>query len=627
MAWMSFSRLAGRGLKMNGNNLKIQGQFKFDLYTPQGELIKSSEYTDNFITNTGVTYPWNFAFADCFRFLTIGTGTGLNYTTYPVTTGLQYALPQYSYIGSRSAWNSGLNATYYGQPNNIGAGCGYVNNPSGVSLIRQWNLPDNTGGVFATDQTFNEFMVSPGRPYITGIGGVNLCSCNDTDGTNHGLDCSSTPEYYAWLTGQCFMYNNRQVRLGMCDADLAFARVVYPFSAPGGTILTVTYKLDIIVDTGIHFTSLIASSQVGGTNNWQSPSNTYSSITQPGVMLINDGTIYNSSAPNGSRLQHFDYNVGDGRTYIFQNEYGESFVPPLGAPLEPSNLFLQGGPPGNRNMVIYLSDDNTQFLVNSNGGAFTNTGNYAPWNIWTDNNINIIYSYGQIVSSGGNSYQYQGINPSSGNYLFNGFPWVNIGTMNVIYPFTSGVMPFRNDNDASIVDNNYWSAGMNYNIRTNSGHFPSGDDITQQTAGHGTTFLSVEAQTPTFQSNSSRSAQVNYSYEFPNYQSPPNQLYVKSFVAAYVDAAVGQGFGMGDGVNLVPFFDAVFSGQSENADNAFLPQLISGDIIDEDTVGVWVTQYPEPDYNYLDGTFSAAPYPIFNMVLGWSVPCGGAVGC
>ena len=69
------------------------------------------------------------------------------------------------------------------------------------------------------------------------------------------------------------MYNNRQVRLGMCDADLAFARVVYPFSAPGGTILTVTYKLDIIVDTWIHFTSLIASSQVGGTNNWQSPSN------------------------------------------------------------------------------------------------------------------------------------------------------------------------------------------------------------------------------------------------------------------------------------------------------------------------------------------------------------------
>ena len=609
---------------MKESNLKLQGQFKFDLYTPQGELIKSSEYVNNFITNTGVIYPWNFAFADCFRFLSVGSGTNLNSVIYPITTGLQSPISQYSYIGSRSDWNSGINATYYAQPGNFGAGCGYVNNPSGVSLIRRWNLPDNTGGVFATDQTFNEFMVSPGRPYVTGVGGVKLCSCNDTDGTYYGLDCSSTAEYYAWLTGQ-YLTINHQKRLGICDADLAFARVVYPFSASAGTILTVTYKLDIVVDTGIYLTNLICNPIRADTSpNWNYELNIFNGITQPGVMLINDGTIYNSSAPNGSRLQHFDY--GNYRIYNFQNEYGESFVPPLGAPLEPSNLFLQN--PGNKNIVVYLSNDNTQFLVNSNGGAFTNTGNYAPWNIWTDGDISGVYYYGQIVSSGGNSYQYIGVNPSSGNYLYNGYPWNNIGAMNVVYPFTSGVMPFKNDNNASIVGNNYWSAGMNYNIRTNSGTFPSGDDITQQEAGNGITFQPPAVGTPSFQINGTRSAQVNYSYEFPNYHSPPNQLYVKSFVAAYVDAAIGQRFGIGDNINLVPFFDAVLSGQSGNADNAFLPQLISGDIINEDTVGVWITQYPESDSNFMDGQTSSSPYPIFNMVLGWSVPCPyGVNGC
>ena len=243
------------------------------------------------------------------------------------------------------------------------------------------------------------------------------------------------------------------------------------------------------------------------------------------------------------------------------------------APLEPSNLFLQNRP-GSQNVVVYLSNDNTQFLVNPNGGAFTDTGDYAPW---------------------------------------------NTETTNAVYPFTNGVMPFKNDNDAAIISGGgYWSAKINsYNIRSNSGYFPSTADITQNAVGDGITFQAPLARLPFFELLSNRRAQVLYHYGFPYYRSS-SQLAVKSFVASYVDVAAGQGFSQGDSENLVPFFDSVLSGQS--GINTFLPPIISGD------TSVWIEPPLDSDYNFLDST-SASPYPAFDMILGWSVPCGGAVGC
>jgi len=618
---------------MPGTNLKLNGQFKFDLYTPQGELITGSKFIDNFITNSGVLYPYHFAFADCFRYLSVGVGTLANSIvtsgSYLPTTGLSSPLSQYSYIGSRQAWDGGQNSTYYATPGSFGAGCGYINNDNGVSLVRQWNLPDNTGGVFNSAQIFNEFMVSPGQPYVTGVGGVKLCTCAETDGVaTTGKDCSSIAEYYDWLAST-YTSQNHSVRLRMCDAKNAFARVLPAggVSVVSGSVLTVTYQLNIVVDTGIHYTSL-AYNRGDNNTNWNYQLNSFNTITNPGVALINDGTVFGITAPNGNqRLQHFDYNISDGRTYTFANEYGESIIGPFGAPLEPSNFF-QLNQPANQNVVVYFSNDDLQFIVSPNGGAFTATGNYSPWNIWADGNISGTYSYGQIVSSGGNSYQYINVNPSSGNFLTNTAYWSNIGAENDVTLSTSGLMGFSNNNETAIISGGgYWSASPNaFNIRTSSGFAPNPGDITQNSGMTASSFTSVKASQPTFSlsfignnaANGTRSGQVSYTYSFENYTFS-NGLQVKSFVAAYQDVAYGTAFGMGDNVNSVPFFDSVFSGVS--GAGTFLPGLESV------TTGVWITGIDNLDYNNLQSQ-SNSLYPILNLTLGWNVPCpSNVVGC
>jgi len=64
----------------------LQGQFKVDIYNQSGDLIDTTDYFSNFITPTGLDYPYTYNFADCFRFLSLGVGTSSNTMT---TTGLQ----------------------------------------------------------------------------------------------------------------------------------------------------------------------------------------------------------------------------------------------------------------------------------------------------------------------------------------------------------------------------------------------------------------------------------------------------------------------------------------------------------------------------------------------------------
>ena len=56
----------------------LQGQFKVDVYDQKGELVDTTDYFDNFITQTGLNYPLDYNFADCFRYLTLGRNGGAN---------------------------------------------------------------------------------------------------------------------------------------------------------------------------------------------------------------------------------------------------------------------------------------------------------------------------------------------------------------------------------------------------------------------------------------------------------------------------------------------------------------------------------------------------------------------
>jgi hypothetical protein len=460
-------------ISMPGINLKLQGQFKFDIYDSNKQLIKSSEFVDNFITNTGVIYPYHFAFADCFRYLSLGSGSSQNSTvrsgpySTTETTGLSIPIPNFSYIGGRSKFDAGVEGTYYSIPGDFGAGCGNIQNPDGVSLVRQWTLPDNLGNTFVGPYNFQEFMVSPGRPYVTGqkVGDEipQFCHCNESDDYATGLDCSAVSEYYDWLSDR-YLTKNTEERLKICEAEKAFARILYPISVPNNSVLNVTYKLNIIFDTGINLKSLYYNNPDSNDGNWTNYLNSYSNITQPGIKLINDGTISKSLAPNlNKRLQHYNY-TGQGRRYVFENEYGESFVPPMGAPLEPSNVFFLNDL-NNQNIAVYLSNDNTEFLVSYSGGAFSeDTGLYQPWNQYQYQD-NTVYSYGEIVSSGDGNYEY--INPEPSNSrryidLNDENFWQFSGTYNVYQPWNELTLYFSGDIVTDLYPTPFTSGGIYY---------------------------------------------------------------------------------------------------------------------------------------------------------------------
>jgi len=572
---------------MAGMNLKLQGQFKFDIYNSKKELISSSEYIDNFITNSGVMYPYHFTFADCFRYLSLGSGTAGNSIVKGnnETTGLQTPIPIYSYIGGRTSFNGGTNTTNYTQPGQFGAACGYIQNADGVTLVRSWTFPDNSGDAFTSTKTFGEFMVTPGRPYVSGADKNLLCSCNELASTNDatGLDCSATAEYYNWLSSKYLAINGIK-RLKICDATKAFARVVPSpsITVNAGDILNVIYQLNIAIDTGIHFSSLVNGA---GAGNWQGKLNSYNNITQPGVALINDGVVGNSFAPNNNqRLQHFDYTPGVSRLYVFENEYGESFVPPMGIPLEPSAPYFVNQLQ-NQSIVYYLSDNDIQFLVSASGGALVDSGDYRPWS------------------------------PTS--------------PTGVIYPLTSGLLPFINQNTQVLTSPSvYWSQNLNsYNIRMNQGTSPSTSDITLDNSTSSISFVATKTAQPLFSllTNSStgiRTGQIVYNSNFSNYTGA-SHLYAKSFVAAYRDIAFGVATYPGDTTNLIPFFDAVFSGTN----TGFLPNLITGLLPPDSITGVQIDTSLSTNFNNLNNT-SFSPYPLFNTILTWSVPCPyGVVGC
>ena len=313
--------------------------------------------------------------------------------------------------------------------------------------------------------------------------------------------------------------------------------------------------------------------------------NAFFNITQPGVKLINDGQVTNSIAPNGQkRLQHFDY-TGT-HIYTFANEYGESFVPPHGIPLEPSNVSI-GASPLNQNISFYLSDNNSQFLVSSSGGKFSeDTGAYKPWN-YTGEDLNIS---------------------------------------------NHGLKPYVNEIDSAItLGSTYWTNNLNnYNIRRKQGKSPNTGDITVADSMNSSYFDATARSNPNFSlinlkvglpNSGTRTGQVLYTFNFQNY-TQSNVLTVKSFVAAYKD--LGYGNGQGDTKNLVPFFDAIFSGSGNGS--VFIPQITTG-TDNFGKTGAYLSGVGSNDYFYLYYAPNS-DYPVLNTKLTWSVPCpDGVSGC
>ncbi len=149
---------------------QLEGAFKVDIYDRAGELLETTDFFSNFITATGLYYPLTYSFADCFRFLSIGTGAvnNRNEKHASPTSGLYSPIDSYDTDqGNQPGQYISYRAYVSGDDQQKG-GCGTTINKSGPIFYRAWYLPSGdafmgnsySSGDF-TGLFINEFMVSP----------------------------------------------------------------------------------------------------------------------------------------------------------------------------------------------------------------------------------------------------------------------------------------------------------------------------------------------------------------------------------------------------------------------------------------------------------------------------------
>jgi hypothetical protein len=311
-------------------NISLRGSFKFDVYQADGTL-RSSSKMDNFITSTGLSYPSQYAFADCFRYLSLGSGNLKNTISSLVnsglgTTGLQSGLAAFAYIGGHNC---------DGSSNYESTSCGFREEGNKVVLSRGWRIPagDDT---FTQPFIFKEFMVSPGRPPVVDIDGSTACSCYEyTTYGLQGLDGSYIASYYTAPS--------------ICSGDKAFARVVKNIEVATEDFLVVTYDLNVSFNTGINNYSL-SIVNANPLQNWTGTLTGKTSLIHHGIKTIFNG-VDSFNNPR-SQIPGFGFTAYD---------YGESVVSSWGTPMEPSTAI--------ENVRCYLSTDNVQYLVNKESGS------------------------------------------------------------------------------------------------------------------------------------------------------------------------------------------------------------------------------------------------------------------
>jgi hypothetical protein len=342
---------------MINENIQLNGQFKFDVYNKDGTLSYTTNFINNFITPTGLSFPDSFPFADCFRYVSLGSGNGANFVTGAGTTGLQIPIRQsgFEYVGGYGV-NSCSNTI---KNSYVSSACGYRIDNSGIYLYRAWRIPDDSSLYFDRPFNFAEYILSPGRPRVfayvnttTGVVNTGLCNCNQNGFTSptligpvvNGLESIDFATAYPKI----------------CDAQQAFTRIIKSVAVAQDQYLIINYSLLLSFDSGVKFFSVspTRTSPVGGAYNWRSISG-ISSLVHPGIKVINDGTV--SAVAAVSQIDS-----------SYQFRAGESFIPPLGVPLEPSC------PTANR--FGYISSDNIQFLVNNLSGGAMPTGTFQPYN-------------------------------------------------------------------------------------------------------------------------------------------------------------------------------------------------------------------------------------------------------
>lgn len=441
--------------------MTLEGYYSIDTYGKDGTLKSSTVPEKNFITSTGLNYIGQFAIADCFRYISLGTSSVKNIITdtdgeYGGTRYLDSPDSNYMYIGGRTA-ETKASSQYLS--------AGFKEMESGVRLSRSWRIPVGDGNYFKTATTYKEVMLSPGKGETTVIDSSNIkfgpTTCNssflDEVGTNYvkfsqdnnlttynqfigkfiridGPDITNTVvtqlsliipgptnitdikriyftpisipappvvDNYTFTIYQAknlchytesvegvgtdvltngfttrngkeyassSIYYTEQAssdssRKSICSASGAFVRIVKDIPVSVDDYMVFNYNLDVGFETGlvpfsINMSGTSRNTRTTYSTNWNSKILGGHQLIHAGIKLINNGNL--------SSLNLSQDGVASA-SYNYDAEYGESFIPNWGCPLEPSARYTS--------LSAYLTNDNLQYLANSlEGGASSNAG-------------------------------------------------------------------------------------------------------------------------------------------------------------------------------------------------------------------------------------------------------------
>jgi len=364
---------------MISNTYGLNGKFKIDTYTKDNQLKNTTDWFENFISPTGLSYLFYLSPADCFRYISLGSGNTANTILGNGTTGLATPLNRsgFSYVGGAA---DSLACNGQGEAFNryLSGGCGYRIDNSGVVLNRAWRIPNTDGTFFSSPFLFKEYMLTPSCPVVTGLGKINfsdvatiptgICGCGWQPGS-YTYSGDGTTILYGKENWELYnFYKNREENaFDLCSGGIyAFTRIIKDITVVADEYIVVNYSLTINYNTGVQTFSLVpsilnpvASADPQNWENDQSISGIYSLI-HPGIKLV-----------NGTYPSYKSYYITDIRT-DYQPLIGESFVPPLGNSFEAAcNSSL---------IKCYISSDALQFLVNDLSGGAMDTGAFKPYN-------------------------------------------------------------------------------------------------------------------------------------------------------------------------------------------------------------------------------------------------------
>lgn len=148
----------------------LHGAFKVDIFDAKNEFVETTDWFDNFITQSGLMYPLTYSFANCFRFLTLGRSAinnkggegGLGTDTYkcadPITS---FSCINGGTVSTQSAaWMGDVG--YETGDGSASSSCLTQITSSGFRFYRAWAVPSGADGTAVNeDLLIQELTVSP----------------------------------------------------------------------------------------------------------------------------------------------------------------------------------------------------------------------------------------------------------------------------------------------------------------------------------------------------------------------------------------------------------------------------------------------------------------------------------